>query len=393
MKFLDVKAHGALGNGQVDDSSALMNAFAYASENQIKKIYIPNGTYRIGSTLRVPNGLHLQADEHAVLRLADNACVDHTNYLLTNEDMTSGCDISIEGGTWDANNEGNPRGLDGPIDSYTGVAINFIKMTNLTLRGMKVVNPESFFVRLGQVDGFLIEKIELSAPHVRPNQDGIHLGGGCSNGMIRDIVASGKDCPNDDMVAINANDDVLRAINLGMIQGPIKNITVDDIKSDSAYTFVRLLSRDQPIRDIVIRRISGTCRVNALNINRWKYAEGQGNIAGVRIEDVWVSKCLEASNHDPLIDVSLAVEDMTIKQFHRLDTREDVDTVRIATQYACDIQLKRKEDYDRSVTVNNTCWDYRISQCPVLGPKDVLKIPNGGFEYLRIRQSRMNQSP
>ena len=38
--------------------------------------------------------------------------------------------------------------------------------------------------------GRTLEDICLEAPHLRPNQDGVHLGGYCEDGVIRTIPAS-----------------------------------------------------------------------------------------------------------------------------------------------------------------------------------------------------------
>jgi len=42
------------------------------------------------------------------------------------------------------------------------------------------------FYRIGRA----LEDICLEAPHLRPNQDGVHLGGYCEDGVIRTIPAS-----------------------------------------------------------------------------------------------------------------------------------------------------------------------------------------------------------
>ena len=86
-------------------------------------------------------------------------------------------------------------------------------------------SSESFFVRLGEVCDFHVEEIRLSADRIRPNQDGIHVGGFSERGIIRSIRATGAGVPNDDMVALNADDDVERQLNLGMRRGPIRHVT------------------------------------------------------------------------------------------------------------------------------------------------------------------------
>ena len=80
---------------------------------------------------------------------------------------------------------------------------------------MTLRDPEAFFVRLGHVSNFTIEGITFEAPHVRPNHDGIHLGGYCEDGVIRHLRAYGPSVPNDDVLAFNADDCVTRVAQSG----------------------------------------------------------------------------------------------------------------------------------------------------------------------------------
>ena len=124
----------------------------------------------------------------AIFRLADGVGKHCRNFMITNANPGNGnSNISLRGGVWDANNAGNPRGTDYEPFAYTGVAINFTNVRGLTLRDFTVHNPESFFVRVGEVCDFHIENIHLSADELRPNQDAIHVGGFSERGAIRRV--------------------------------------------------------------------------------------------------------------------------------------------------------------------------------------------------------------
>ena len=125
---VSVKDFGACADGSQDDSPAIQAALDSGHD----LVVIPYGVYRIGRTLRIGSRTRLEAHPRAHLILADHAGVDADTFLLTNRNHDSGNqEIRVEGGIWDGNNPGNPRGPDAP-GSYTGVLINFSNVDGLT---------------------------------------------------------------------------------------------------------------------------------------------------------------------------------------------------------------------------------------------------------------------
>lgn len=276
------------------------------------EVRIPAGEYLLTDTLRVPSRTSIIAEPGAVFRFADGAGRHCRSFMITNAHPGNGNEnISLAGGFWDANNAGNPRGTDYDPFAYTGVAVNFVNVKDLEIRDLTVHNPESFFVRVGEVSGFRIENITLSADCTHLNQDGVHVGGFSEHGIIRGIRATAPGVPGDDMVALNADDDVERQLNLGMRRGPIRDILVEDIEAADAYTFVRLLSVDQPIEDITVRRLRGGCRMHGINITNWRFPRGVGSIRRVQIED----SNLWRNQPGTLCDLFLNVESISFRNF------------------------------------------------------------------------------
>lgn len=74
-----------------------------------------------------------------------------------------------------------------------------------------------------------------------PCQDGIHVGGGSANGVIKNIIAT-RGSTNDDLIAFNADDANWYCHNRGMKDAPIKNMLVENVKAEDCWTAVRLLS-------------------------------------------------------------------------------------------------------------------------------------------------------
>ncbi len=313
--IVSVVDYGAKGDGVQNDAPAIQKALDSGAE----VVTIPRGTYVIGNTLLAGSDITIKAEPQAVIRLANDAG-NHVNiFLLANKNPGNGnSHITVEGGIWDGNNEHNHRGKDGDMFGYTGTAINFINVRNLVLRNLTVRNPDAFSIRLGEVEDFLIENIVLDHSVVRPNQDGVHVGGFSQRGVIRRISAVHPNTPNDDMIAINADDDVERVINLGMRRGPIRDVLVEDIQAEGAYNFVRLLSKDSRIENITVKNVKGSCRYYAVNINNWRFPVGVGDIRNVRLEHFNVTKKFhEALASRSLIHITLGVADLYISDFQR----------------------------------------------------------------------------
>ena len=303
----------------------------------------PTGVYRIGRTLRIGSRTRLDVHPQAHLFLADHAGVDAGTFLLTNRNHDSGNqEIRVEGGIWDGNNPGNPRGPDAP-GSYTGVLINFSNVDGLTLRGLTLRDPESYFIRLGKVSRFLIEDLVFQIRHLRPNQDGVHVSGHCRDGIVRHLRGDRPLTPNDDMVALLADDALQRAQNLGAYNGPIRNLRIEDLQADSCHSFIRLLSFQNPIEDVEINNVRGGCRCCAINMDACRdcavklfdeadYPHGVGRIERVRVQGMHVFKASDHT-HQPLLDFRTRVHDFVIEDFRR-DAMHDISpntpTLRVA---------------------------------------------------------------
>jgi hypothetical protein len=295
------------------DDTRLLQA---ALDNTDCVISLPAGLYVVSQPLKVHSRTWVDADPDAVIRLADGAGRDAASFLLTNADTENGNhDIVIEGGVWDGNNMANPRKREYHGRSYGGVAVNFVNVCGLTLRAMTIRNPESFSIRLGEVDDFLIEGIRFDQSAPRPNQDGIHVGGLCKRGIVRNLRVISASGTHDDMVALNADDDVERPFNVGLKCGDISDILVEDLESQDAYTFVRLLSHRHAISNIVIRGIRGGFRTNAINADRWRFPAGHGNLWGISIENVIVRKT--GPKPDPCVLIQSACTDVSLRGIRR----------------------------------------------------------------------------
>ncbi|MBN1936685.1 MAG: hypothetical protein JW934_18635, partial [Anaerolineae bacterium] len=253
----------------------------------------------------------------------------------------------------------------------------------------------------------------LEAPHLRPNQDGVHLGGFCEDGLIRNIAGIGMSAPNDDLVALNADDANHRVQNLGKLCGPIRRIRVENLSASDCHTFVRLLSVRSPIEDIEIRHLRGGCHVAALNLDACRecrvplfdpadpaVADGVGTIARVRVRDVNVYKA-STSSRKPLVDLRTRVQDFEIEDLRRdgeRDAQPQAASLLVGSVGAAAVRLegltaKQVTALQHSTTV---CGAFRrlagVSGRALyagewdIGSADALMLPSGGWARLVVKE-------
>jgi len=404
-----VKDVGARGDGAADDTEALQRAL-----DRKGLVVVPFGAYRTGP-LRIGSGTHLRVHPQAKIVFADGAGRGELDFLLTNADRAEGnAEIVVEGGIWDGNNAANPRGPDS-AGSYTGVMIDFVGVTGLTLRGMTLVDPESYYSRYSRVRRFLIEDIDLRMRRPRPNQDGVHVGGFCEDGIIRRIRAAGEATPTDDVVPLVADDALHRAQNIGKLRGPIRRIHVSDVRADDCHSFVRLLSIDHEIEDVVVDGVRGGARVCAVNMDGCrkcavkvfdpadpKYAAGVGMVRNVRLTDFRVHRSTAAATN-PLIDVLERVESFVVERFARDETRDanlGVPTLHVGMIRATRVTLEgisaAQLDAARARSTGRLEGAWRMApvadeeRCRAAFVADMtaaVTLPRGGFDRLALSPS------
>jgi len=329
--FLNVKDFGAVGDGIADDAAAVQSALDKAENGG--KVYIPAGNYRIGRTLYIGDGTTVYADPDARLFVCEKSPKKRGDFLLSNRDPVNGNrDITLIGGTWDGNFDGKnntkPSDLFDP-NAFSGSTLNFVNVKNLTLQSLNMRNSVVYYIRMAKLDGFVIRDIRFSSDRRAFNQDGLHFGGEVRHGLIENITAASGQT-NDDMIAFNADDSMVRLENLDLCCGPIEDITVRGVFAENCYTGFRLLSVNSPIRNITMEDIRIGCRHFALNMDGARYCRtplikpgekpgGSGLIENLTIDNMTVSS-VENAGEKALILAETVLKDCRITNFRRADT-------------------------------------------------------------------------
>ena len=297
-------------------------------------VVVPYGTYRLDRGLRIGSGTHLAVHPEARMLYGDGAGRHVDDFLLSNRNPDAGdTAITVSGGIWDGNNRRNPRGREGDPDAYTGTLINMKHVTGLTLRDMRLKDSTAYFTRLTRVRDFRIERIGFQLTHELRNQDGIHCAGHCENGEIHDIEAHGTYTTGDDLVALNADDALLRSELQGAEAGPIQNIRISNIRADDCHSFVRMASIWAPIEDIDVRGVYGGFRCMALNADALRYcrvplfkaddpayANGVGMLRRIRYADACVFK--SGTSGAPYFQLESRMDDLRLANIRRDSMRD-----------------------------------------------------------------------
>ena len=337
---------------------------------------LPAGEYTVSRPLKIRSNTTLVLDENARVIAGDGALARRGDFLLTNANVDTGDEnITVIGGLWDGNFRANPKSAMYDENGYSGALLNLVNVRGLTLRGLTLHNAAGYFTRFARLDGFLIEGIAFSHDTNIANNDGVHLAGFCENGAIRRIRCLTPGTTRDDLIALNADDCVTRTENRDLPRGPIRNILVEDVSTDTCHCLVRLLSVTAEISGVTIRNIRGGCRSSAINMDAARYCRaplipvddpaytrGVGNIRNVLVEGMAVTHAPD----NPLICAETNAVNFVIRNFTREDNGRP--TILLRNMSPSRIQLYGSaKDVDMATNYGDT-----------------FTLPTGGFEYLSI---------
>ena len=312
-------------NDGITDATGFIQSMLDRRENG--RVIIPAGRYRITAPLVVHSDTYIEADSNAVLFMCGDTPKDSSSFLLTTDAKTKTVNVRIGGGIWDGNNQGkyNTKGDIFRLDGYSGAVLNFFDVENLELYDMVISNSVTYNIRMARINNFRIENISFVSDKPAFNQDGLHFNGNCRNGVVRNIRALSKGQTNDDLIALNADDEMKRVENVGMERGDIENLLIENIYAENCHTLVRLLSVDHSIRNVMLRNVYGGYRGYAVNADAARYCRtplfddknepsGVGNIENVVIDNI---TCYSESL-GPAVIVESLCNNFQIKNFRYL---------------------------------------------------------------------------
>ncbi len=325
------------GDGIHDDYAAIQEML----DSGMSCVYlpVPEKNYLISKTLKIHSNQELKLDRYTRICLADNSnCA-----MVENADPVGwNTRVAICGGIWDMNHNNqkpNPAHFPDPDtglklsewaektgwdknnklmpDVYTGICMRFNSVRGFHAHDITFVNPVLYALHVIYVEDFTIENLEFEFTEGSPklwNLDGVHIEGGCKNGLVRNL----KGACHDDMVAITSDD---------WIVGPIENIVVDGIYAEGSHSAVRLLAVQTRLRNIHISNIFGTYYTYTIVISKYNdTSDRRGLFENITIDNMYASICEGTvdvpGNTSPVIRIEhdCDINNLYIENLHRNET-------------------------------------------------------------------------
>ncbi|XP_052165953.1 exopolygalacturonase-like [Oryza glaberrima] len=196
----NVRNYGAKGNGQTDDSKALMTAWkAACAATGAVTLVLPPGTYYIG-----PVQFHGPCSKATTMTFLMQGTLkaatdlkrfgnDWVEFGWVNHLIVSG----QNGAAFDGQGAASWPFNKCPIRKDCKVlptSVLFVNNNNMVVQNVASVNSKFFHMALLQCSGAKISGVKISAPESSPNTDGIHIERSNGVSIADTTIATGDDC-------------------------------------------------------------------------------------------------------------------------------------------------------------------------------------------------------
>ncbi|CAO2837638.1 unnamed protein product [Amaranthus hypochondriacus] len=206
-KVLNVLTFGAVGDGSTDDTSAFKTAWDAACAVDNGKIFAPSGysfllqplifsgpcktgvLFQLEGTIVPPDGPESWPKSSSKRQWI----IFYRTHGLTLQG--SGLIHGRGDKWWDMPckpHKGNGTKEHGPCDSP--VAIRFFQGTNITLKGIKLMNSPEFHIRFDGCQNVNVDSLFIKSPADSPNTDGIHVENTNNVTIHNTVISNGDDC-------------------------------------------------------------------------------------------------------------------------------------------------------------------------------------------------------
>ncbi|KAM7481840.1 hypothetical protein LguiB_006423 [Lonicera macranthoides] len=282
METINVMSFGAIGDGVTDDTQAFKMAWDSACQSNSAILLVPNSyTFMVQSTIFTgpcKSGIVFQIDGTIMPPDGPNLWPKTISkrqwlvfYRINGMLMQGGGVIDGRGEKW-WNLPCKPhRGVKGktapgPCDSP--VAMRFFMSSNLSVKGLEIKNSPQFHIRFDNCRGINIDTIQIKAPALSPNTDGIHVENTNDVKIYNSVVSNGDDC-----VSIGAGSYNVYIRNITC--GPSHGISIGSLGNKKSRACVS----DITVTDSVIKNSD-----NGVRIKTWQ--GGSGSLSKVTFNNI-----------------------------------------------------------------------------------------------------------
>ncbi|KMT14158.1 hypothetical protein BVRB_4g079790 [Beta vulgaris subsp. vulgaris] len=281
--IFDVRSFGATGDGLTDDTIAFKSAWDAACkvENNAK-IVVPKGysfllqpliftgpcnvgvVFQIEGSIMAPDGPESWPKNSSKRQWI-------IFYRIHGLTLQGGGLIDGRGEKWwnlpCKHHKGiNGTTMSGPCDSP--VAIRFFGSTNLTMRGIKVINSPQFHIRFDVCQNVSVDSIVIKSPGNSPNTDGIHVENTNDVMIHNSVISNGDDC-----ISIGAGSHNLDIKNITC--GPSHGISIGSLGIHNSKACVSNIT----VTNCLIKHSD-----NGVRIKTWQ--GGSGSVSAVTFEAI-----------------------------------------------------------------------------------------------------------
>ncbi|VFQ93714.1 unnamed protein product [Cuscuta campestris] len=271
----NVKTYGVKGDGQSDDSQAILKAWADACKaTDPSKLIVPAGKYMVGPMKILGpcgNPVTFEADGATFIAPTDLSLFkgqDGWILFYGIEGLTiSGLTLEGKGEIgWKTNNckksfSGNCKFL--PIN------LNLGGLTNALVKGVTSIDSKFFHMNVIQGKNVTLSDITITAPGDSENTDGIHIGRSTGVSILGATIKTGDDC-----------------VSLG---DGSKQVSIENVKCGPGHGIsIGSLGKykdEQPVEGVTVKHCTLTGTTNGVRIKTWP-ASPEGIASGMHFEDV-----------------------------------------------------------------------------------------------------------
>ncbi|KAM7277342.1 hypothetical protein ACFE04_019208 [Oxalis oulophora] len=275
--IFDVRKFGAVGNGLTDDTESFKKTWDAACNVDSATIFVPNGfSFFIQSTIFTGPcraGLVLRID--GTLMPPDGPYSWPKNiskrqwlvfYRVDQLSMIGGGVIDGRGKKWWDLPCKPHKEAPGPCDSP--IAIRFFMSSNLTVQGLRIKNSPQFHFRFDNCTTVHIKSVQITAPALSPNTDGIHIENTNDVQIYNTVISNGDDCVS---IGAGCYDVDIRNITCG----PGHGISIGSLGNHKSRACVSNIT----VRDSTIKQTD-----NGVRIKTWQ--GGSGKVSGVKFSNI-----------------------------------------------------------------------------------------------------------
>lgn len=361
--YVTPEMFGAVGNGVTDDTEKVLNTFKWAFNNNL--IVVLNHKYLITDTINV------KVDVIGSGIIICNTARKTVLEILRNNISISGLSI---------------------ISLYKGINCN--GYSNIKIENVKI-SSGNFAISLANVKNFSIRNVYIEQEQFVIKEtdanykysDGIHIYGGCENGVIDNITGTTCDdfiCIDgysDNTVGIKGNINNIHVSNISMMTA---NILTDNtiIYENASFNIIKCInSKAGELNNITFNNINGKSFYNG-GIVLYTIGEIPDNKSFITFDNINIINISKQNTETKHLTALLQVVgsyDITIKNSNLIDKSESSEILSVG-----------KLSSDSTTVLNDTnisifIVDTKISSASAKKMINVVKLSNNNFECKKLK--------